>query len=268
MVDFAVAGATPSPEARRSFRAPRGRPPCRASRSARADRTVADRLPAGRLGCRPLLAVAPELQVVGERAVVLEPDPELAGARQHDRRGVEGVLLGRSPSARLPGPAGRAPRLVLSSFPQPTASRTASRRSRGAERPHGDGILCAAVTRPAALVCLCRRRSWPAAEARSRCRRDQTAHRGAVLFNERCSGCHSLEAANSYGSKAAGQLQGGEVTNGPNFNVRKESRDDVLFAIRNGGFSGADHAGQHRGRRGRRAGRRLPRQVLRRQSGG
>jgi mono/diheme cytochrome c family protein len=68
---------------------------------------------------------------------------------------------------------------------------------------------------------------------------DTTAHRGAVLFNERCSGCHSLEAANAYGSKPEGQLQGGERTNGPNFNVRKESRDDVLFAIRNGGFSGA-----------------------------
>jgi mono/diheme cytochrome c family protein len=68
---------------------------------------------------------------------------------------------------------------------------------------------------------------------------DTTAHRGAVLFNERCSGCHSLDAANSYGSKPEGQLQGGERTNGPNFNVRKESRDDVLFAIRNGGFSGA-----------------------------
>jgi mono/diheme cytochrome c family protein len=66
-----------------------------------------------------------------------------------------------------------------------------------------------------------------------------TAHRGAVLFYERCSGCHSLDAANSYGSKAPGQLQGGERTNGPNFNVRKESRDDILFAIRNGGFSGA-----------------------------
>ena len=47
---------------------------------------------------------------------------------------------------------------------------------------------------------------------------DTTAHRGAVLFNERCSGCHSLDA---------------------NFNVRQVSRDDALFAIRNGGFSGA-----------------------------
>jgi mono/diheme cytochrome c family protein len=68
---------------------------------------------------------------------------------------------------------------------------------------------------------------------------DTTAHRGALLFNERCSGCHSLDAANAYGSKPEGQIQGGERTNGPNFNVRKETRDDVLFAIRNGGFSGA-----------------------------
>ena len=68
---------------------------------------------------------------------------------------------------------------------------------------------------------------------------EQTARRGALLFYERCSGCHSLDSANAYGSKPQGQLQGGERTNGPNFNVRKERRDDVLFAIRNGGFSGA-----------------------------
>jgi mono/diheme cytochrome c family protein len=68
---------------------------------------------------------------------------------------------------------------------------------------------------------------------------EQTAHEGAVLFNERCSGCHSLDAANAFGSKPEGQLQGGERTNGPNFNIRRVSRDDALFAIRNGGFSGA-----------------------------
>jgi mono/diheme cytochrome c family protein len=68
---------------------------------------------------------------------------------------------------------------------------------------------------------------------------DQTAHQGAVLFYERCSGCHTLAAANAYGSKPEDQLQGGERTNGPNFNQRKENKDDVLFAIRNGGFSGA-----------------------------
>jgi mono/diheme cytochrome c family protein len=69
---------------------------------------------------------------------------------------------------------------------------------------------------------------------------DQSAdRRGAELFYERCSGCHSLDAANAYGSKAPGARQGGERTNGPNFNVRKEQRDDVLYAIRNGGFSGS-----------------------------
>ncbi len=62
---------------------------------------------------------------------------------------------------------------------------------------------------------------------------------GAELFKDRCSGCHSLDAANAYGSKPPGQLQGGERSNGPNFNVRKVQRDDALFAIRNGGFSGA-----------------------------
>ncbi len=70
---------------------------------------------------------------------------------------------------------------------------------------------------------------------------DASAHRGAVIFNERCSGCHSLDAANAYGSRPPGRryLKYSERTNGPNFNQRKEKRDDVLFAIRNGGFSGA-----------------------------
>ena len=68
---------------------------------------------------------------------------------------------------------------------------------------------------------------------------DNADRAGAELFNERCSGCHSLKVANAYGSKDPGELAGGERTNGPNFNVRKVNRDDALFAIRNGGFSGA-----------------------------
>ena len=62
---------------------------------------------------------------------------------------------------------------------------------------------------------------------------------GAQLFNERCSGCHSLSAASAQGSKPEGEVSGGERTNGPNFDTRKVQADDVLFAIRNGGFSGA-----------------------------
>jgi len=70
--------------------------------------------------------------------------------------------------------------------------------------------------------------------------KDQPAeHRGAQLFNTHCSGCHTIDAANARGSKPEGQIQPGERTNGPNFNVRKVKKADVLFAIRNGGFSGA-----------------------------
>jgi mono/diheme cytochrome c family protein len=64
-------------------------------------------------------------------------------------------------------------------------------------------------------------------------------HAGAELFNMRCSGCHTFDAAATFGSKSKREIKGGERTNGPNFNTRKEQRQDVLFAIRNGGFSGA-----------------------------
>ena len=62
---------------------------------------------------------------------------------------------------------------------------------------------------------------------------------GAHLFAERCSGCHTINSAGARGSKPEKQRASGERTNGPNFNVRKENKDDILYAIRNGGFSGA-----------------------------
>ena len=69
--------------------------------------------------------------------------------------------------------------------------------------------------------------------------KDKVLSHGARLFNERCSGCHTLEAADARGSAEEGVVGKSERTDGPNFNIRKENRDDVLFAIRNGGFSGA-----------------------------
>jgi mono/diheme cytochrome c family protein len=62
---------------------------------------------------------------------------------------------------------------------------------------------------------------------------------GADLFSERCSGCHTIDSAGARGSKPTKERSGGERTNGPNFNVRREQKDDILYAIRNGGFSGA-----------------------------
>jgi mono/diheme cytochrome c family protein len=63
---------------------------------------------------------------------------------------------------------------------------------------------------------------------------DDPDHEGAVIFAERCSGCHTLSAAGTQGSANRSQR-----TQGPNFDQRKETVDDVIFAIRNGGFSGA-----------------------------
>ena len=64
-------------------------------------------------------------------------------------------------------------------------------------------------------------------------------YRGALLFQERCSGCHTLTPAASAGSKPLNATASGDRTNGPNLDQRAETVEDVLFAIRNGGFSGA-----------------------------
>ena len=63
-------------------------------------------------------------------------------------------------------------------------------------------------------------------------------HRGAVLFSQRCSGCHTLSYAATNGS--ATNVRTAFQTNGPNFNIRCERPvTRVLYAIENGGFSGA-----------------------------
>jgi mono/diheme cytochrome c family protein len=60
---------------------------------------------------------------------------------------------------------------------------------------------------------------------------------GAQLFQERCSGCHTLSAAGTQGSAVSAPDK--ETTDGPNLNDRKVDVDGALYAIRNGGFSGA-----------------------------
>jgi mono/diheme cytochrome c family protein len=64
--------------------------------------------------------------------------------------------------------------------------------------------------------------------------KDDPNHNGAVLFANHCSGCHTLSAAGAQGSGNRG-----ERTQGPNLDQRTETYDDALFAIQNGGFSGA-----------------------------
>jgi mono/diheme cytochrome c family protein len=64
---------------------------------------------------------------------------------------------------------------------------------------------------------------------------DDPNYEGARLFDENCAACHTLDAAGSQGS--ATKIHSRERKDGPNFNQRKEDRESVLYAIRNGGFS-------------------------------
>ena len=64
--------------------------------------------------------------------------------------------------------------------------------------------------------------------------KDDPNHAGAELFATHCSGCHTLGVAGAQGTGNRGLR-----TQGPNLDQRTETFDDALFAIRNGGFSGA-----------------------------
>jgi mono/diheme cytochrome c family protein len=63
---------------------------------------------------------------------------------------------------------------------------------------------------------------------------DPSVEQGAQMFAQRCSGCHTLTPAGTQGSGTR-ELR----AQGPNLDQRPENEDDVLFAIRNGGYSGS-----------------------------
>jgi len=63
---------------------------------------------------------------------------------------------------------------------------------------------------------------------------DDPDYNGAVIFATHCSGCHTLAAAGTQGTGNRSSR-----TQGPNLDQRTETYEDALFAIQNGGFSGA-----------------------------
>src|SRR3954464_8190834 len=60
---------------------------------------------------------------------------------------------------------------------------------------------------------------------------------GAQLFADRCGGCHTLSVAGAQGTSV--NIKDRERVDGPNLDKRRETVQCVLYAIRNGGFSGA-----------------------------
>jgi mono/diheme cytochrome c family protein len=64
---------------------------------------------------------------------------------------------------------------------------------------------------------------------------DDPNYEGAQIFQQNCSGCHTIDAAGTQGS--APNANDREYVDGPSFDTRREEFDQVLYAIRNGGFS-------------------------------
>jgi mono/diheme cytochrome c family protein len=60
-------------------------------------------------------------------------------------------------------------------------------------------------------------------------------YKGAEIFANHCAGCHTLNVAGTQGS--AYNVRTREYKDGPNFDQRPENESDILYAIRNGGFS-------------------------------
>ena len=98
-------------------------------------------------------------------------------------------------------------------------------------------MLCAAMPRPRSVALLlpllavlagCGEQGIQLAE-------DDPNYAGAKIFEQRCSGCHTLSTAGAQGS--ASDIDSRERKDGPNFNQRKEQTEQILYAIRNGGFS-------------------------------
>jgi mono/diheme cytochrome c family protein len=89
-------------------------------------------------------------------------------------------------------------------------------------------VLASAVAASAIGVAACGERGIEIAES-------SPDHRAAEIFVMHCEACHTLDVVGAEGSAVKANTR--EYKDGPNFNVRKEEKADVLYAIRNGGFS-------------------------------
>ena len=91
-------------------------------------------------------------------------------------------------------------------------------------------IVVACVAAAAAFASACGSSSIKLAE-------DDPDRAGAQIFVERCGACHTLGVAGTQGSST--EVTDKENVDGPSFDDRKETVEDVVYAIQNGGFSGA-----------------------------
>jgi mono/diheme cytochrome c family protein len=94
-----------------------------------------------------------------------------------------------------------------------------------------------AVVGAAAAITACGSKSIDLGKTAAHASQAAALKQGAEIFAQRCGGCHTLDAAGTQGSATSVKYR--ERTDGPNLNTRKEQMAQVLYAIANGGFSGA-----------------------------
>ena len=91
------------------------------------------------------------------------------------------------------------------------------------------------LTLPAVLLCAVAMALTACGKEGIQVAQSDPAYPAANLFNEHCAGCHTFTPAGAEGSTY--NVATRENKDGPNFNQRKETKEDVLYAIENGGFS-------------------------------
>ena len=95
-------------------------------------------------------------------------------------------------------------------------------------RPRRPRLLALAAVAAAATLAACGEQGIQLAKS-------SPDYTGAKIFQQHCGACHTLKTVGTQGS--AVKANGREYKDGPNFNQRKETKDGILYAIENGGFS-------------------------------
>ena len=98
-------------------------------------------------------------------------------------------------------------------------------------------MLCRLMRRPLLLLALPAVAAGAVACGSEEIQASRTSadYSAAQTFHDRCGACHTLKAAGTQGSAEIANKR--EYKDGPNFDQRKEKYNQILYAIRNGGFS-------------------------------
>ena len=182
---------------------------------------------------------------VDAEALGLAHHPERARAVGRSRRAAAaGRARASRPRWRSSRPARPDPVAVTTVTPVAKWPMTARKRS-GSTGCSGmraaDCSVCCAAVMPRRLVVAARRSPPPplvaaCGEEGIELSKDDPDYEGAKIFEQRCSGCHTLDGGRHAGLGASRRTTASTRTARTSTSARR-TKDQVLYAIRNGGFS-------------------------------